>query len=79
MEGPTILVMNHIYNRQILYKSWVMTCRSSVDGIPLEEKRSTLSMDNADRLNAPTKVLLKAISMSCREMGHTKEAAKYAR
>ncbi len=27
MEGPTILVMNHIYNRQMSYKSGVMTCR----------------------------------------------------
>ena len=43
MEGPTILVMNHIYNRQMSYVSGVMTCRSSVDGIPLGEKLSILS------------------------------------
>jgi hypothetical protein len=87
MEGPNILVMNHIYNRQMLYKSGVMTCRSSVDGVPLGEKLSTLSMENleklddnnADRLDAATKGLLKAISTSCRAMGHTKEAEKYAR
>jgi hypothetical protein len=87
MEGPTILVMNHIYNRQMLYKSAVLICRSSVDGVPLGEKMSTLSMEileklddnNADRLNAATNGLLKAILTSCRAMGHTKEAAKYAR
>jgi hypothetical protein len=87
MEGPTILVMNHIYNRQMSYKSGVMTCRSSVDGVPLGEKLSTLTTkdlekvndNNTDRLDATTKGLLKAISMSCRAMGHTKEAAKYAR
>ncbi len=87
MEGPTILVMNHIYNRQMSYKSGVMTCRSSVDGVPLGEKLSTLTTkdlekvndNNIDRLNATTKGLLKAISTSCRAMGHTKEAAKYAR
>ena len=87
MEGPTILVMNHIYNRQMLYRSGVMTCWTSVDGVPLGEKMSTLSMENlekldynnADKLDATTKGLLKAISMSCRAMGHTKEAAKYAR
>ena len=28
MEGPTILVMNHIYNRQMSYKTGVMTCRN---------------------------------------------------
>jgi hypothetical protein len=31
MEGPTILVMNHIYNRQMSYKTGVMTCRSSIN------------------------------------------------
>jgi hypothetical protein len=64
-----------------------MTCRSSVDGVPLGEKLSTLSMENldklddnnADRLDATTKGLLKAISTSCRAMHHTKEATKYAR
>jgi hypothetical protein len=35
MEGSTILVMNHIYNKQMSYKTGVMTCRSSIDGIPL--------------------------------------------
>ena len=44
MEGPTILVMNHIYNRQMSYKSGVMICRSTVDGTSLGEKLSTLSM-----------------------------------
>jgi hypothetical protein len=44
MEGPTILVMNHIYNRQMSYKSGVMMCRSTVDGMPMGEKLSTLSM-----------------------------------
>ncbi len=42
MEGPTILVMNQIYNRQMSYKTGVMTCRSTVDGIPMGEKLSTL-------------------------------------
>jgi hypothetical protein len=27
MEGPTILMMNHIYNKQMSYKSGVMICR----------------------------------------------------
>jgi hypothetical protein len=64
-----------------------MLCRSTVDGTPLGEELSTLSMtdlekinDNkTDHLNANTKGLLKAISTSCRAMGHIEEAAKYAR
>jgi hypothetical protein len=87
MEGPTILVMNHIYNRQMSYKSGVMICRSTIDGTSLGEKLSTLSMTElekindkkTDHLNSNTRGLLKAISTSCRAMGHTKEAAKYAR
>jgi hypothetical protein len=49
MEGPTILVMNHIYNRQMSYKSGVMVCRSTVDGTPLGEKWSTLSMTELEK------------------------------
>jgi hypothetical protein len=87
MEGPTILVMNHIYSRQMSYKSGVMICRSTVDGTPLGEKLSTLSMtelekinnNKTDHLNSNTRGLLKAISTSCRAMGHTEEAAKYTR
>ncbi len=87
MEGPTILVMNHIYNKQMLYKSGVITCRSSVDGIPLDEKLSMLSSedfelingDNTDTLDATTNFFFRAISTSCKAMGYTEEAAKYAR
>jgi hypothetical protein len=87
MEGPTILVMNHIYNRQMSYKTGVMTCRSSIDGIPLGEELSTLSTEdfekikdnNTDNLDATTKCFLKAISTSCKAMGYTEQAAKDAR
>ena len=87
MEGPTILVMNHIYNRQMSYKTGVMTCRSTVDGVPLGEKLSTLSTEvfeqinnnNNNDLNATTKSFLKATSTTCKAMGHTEQAAKDAR
>jgi hypothetical protein len=87
MEGPTILVMNHIYNRQMSYKTGVMTCRSTVDGVPLGEKLATLTAEdfeqinnnNNDNLNATTKSFLRAISTTCKAMGHTEQAAKDAR
>ncbi len=87
MEGPTILVMNHIYNRQMSYKTGVMTCRLSIDGIPLGEKLSTLSTEhfeqikdnNTDNLDATTKCFLKAISTLSKAMVHTEQAAKDAR
>ncbi len=87
MEGPTILVMNQIYNRQMSYKTGVMTCRSTIDGIPMSEKLSTLSTEDFeqiddndnDNLNATTKGFFRAISTTCKAMGHTEQAAKDAR
>ncbi len=87
MEGPTILVLNHMYNRQMSYMSGVMTCRSTVNGVSLGEKLSKLTIedlqlvtkDNTDNLHENMKGLLKAISTSCKSMGHTDEAVKYAR
>jgi hypothetical protein len=87
MEGPTVLVMNHNYNRRMSYMSGVMTRRSSVDGIPLGEKLSTLSTEdlekvdehNFDTLDLNTKDFLKAVKTSCQSVGHLEEAAKYAR
>jgi hypothetical protein len=49
MEGQTILVMNHIYNRQMSYKSGVMICRSTVDDMPLGVKLTTLSMTELEK------------------------------
>ena len=70
------------------YKSGVMTCRSSVDDLPLEEKLSMLSTEsfekideenNTNNLDETTKGFLKGVKTLCRAMGHTKEAVKYAR
>jgi hypothetical protein len=79
MEGPTILVINHIYNRQMSYVSGVMTCRSTGNGVSLGEKLSKLTVEdlelvqknNTDNLHENRKGLLKAISTSCKAMGHT--------
>ena len=87
MEGPTVLVMNHIYNRHMSYMSGVMTCRSSVDGVPLGEKLSILSTGdlekvdnhNFDTLDSDAKAFLKAVKTSCQSVGHLEEATKYAR
>jgi hypothetical protein len=84
MEGPTILVLNHMYNRQMSYMSSVMTCRSTINGVSLGEKLSKLTIEdlqlvtnkNTDNLHENTKRLLKANSTSCKAMGHTDKAAK---
>jgi hypothetical protein len=46
MEGPTILVLNHIYNRQMSYMSGVMTCRSTVNGVSLGDRLSRLTIED---------------------------------
>ncbi len=64
-----------------------MMCRSTVDGVPLGNKPSSLTVKdleqvqdgNMDRLNDNKKGLLKAISTSCKAMEHTDEASKYVR
>jgi hypothetical protein len=58
MEGPTILVINHIYNRQMAYKSGVMICRSTVDDTPLGETLSTLSMTDLEIINDKKKQII---------------------
>jgi hypothetical protein len=50
IEWQTFLVMNHIYNRKMSYKTGVMTCRSSIDGIPLGEKLSSLSTKDFEQI-----------------------------
>jgi hypothetical protein len=63
MEGPTILVLNHMYNKQMSYMSSVMTCRSTVNGVSLGEKLSKLTIgdlqlvtnENTDDLHENTK------------------------
>jgi hypothetical protein len=87
MEGPTILVLNHIYKRQMSHISGIMTCRPTVNGISLGEKLSKLTVQdleevesgNNDHLKENTQGLLKAFKTSCKAMGHTDEAVKYAR
>ncbi len=69
------------------YMSGVMTCRATVNGVSLGDRLSRLTIEdlqlvtneNTDNLNKNIKGLLKALSTSCKAMGHTDKAAKYAR
>ncbi len=52
MEGPTILVLNHMYNRQMSYMSSVMTCRFTVNRVVLvTAQRKTLHFMDGASLN----------------------------
>jgi hypothetical protein len=63
-----------------------MTCRSTIAGVPLGEKLSTsiedfeqINNNNNNNLNATTKRFFRAISTTCKAMGHTEQAVKDAR
>ena len=87
MRGDVILVMNHNYGRQVSYKSGVMTSRSSHRGETLGDHFSKVSVeelqaaaDENDPQSSPmVKMLMKSIVTSCRALGHTPEAAQFAR
>jgi hypothetical protein len=87
MESQTILLLHQMYNRMKSYINGVMTCRTNIDGITLGDRISNISMkdieqikdDKTDHLNKTTKEFLRAIKTSSAAMGHTPEAAKYAR
>lgn len=85
MTGDVILVLGHMYNRLLSYRTGVIACRSLVNGEPIGE---TLSRFTADDFNSTTttgekteatKTLLNAVETTCTALGHTPEAAKRAR
>ena len=87
LESQTILLLYQMYNRIKSFINGVMTCRRNINGISLGDRISNMSMkdieqikdDKTDHLNSTTKEFLKAINTSSSAMGHTPEAAKYAR
>ena len=87
LESQTILLLHQMYNRMKSYINGVMTCRTNIDGITLGDRISNISMkdieqikdEKTDHLNKTTKEFLRAIKTSSAAMGHTPEAAKYAR
>ena len=90
MRGDVILVMNHLYAHQLSHKSGIITSRSTKGAVGREnlaELFSTISIEelqaaadeNNPRQTPLVKKLMKSISTSCKAMGHTPEAAAYAR
>ena len=87
MRGDVILVTNHIYGCQALYKSGVMTSRSNIrcetlgeqfSKIPVEELQAAAD-ENDPQTSTMVNALMKSILISCKAPGHTPEAAQFAR
>ena len=87
MRGDAVLVLHHMYARQLSFKSGVITCRSNIGGTTMGERFANLSASQLQSmlekketdLDTETRQLIKGISTSCRSLGYTPEAAKHAR
>jgi hypothetical protein len=87
LRGDTILVLHHIFGRQLSFKSGVITCRSNVGGTSMGERFANLTerelrtalQNDASQQNEDSQQLIRGISTSCRALGHTPEAAQHAR
>ena len=80
MRGDTILILGHMYNRILSYRSALLTSRNMINGLPIGERLAEFkASDFRGEGNEATDTLLKAVETSCRALGHTPEAAKHAR
>lgn len=80
-RADVILVLHHMYCRQMSYRSGVMTCRNMMNGIPLGETLAAMTADDfhPDSTSSKFQAFLKGVSTSCKALGYTPEAAKFAR
>jgi len=58
-----------------------MTCRNMMNGIPLGETLAAMTADDfhPDSTSSKFQAFLKGVSTSCKALGYTPEAAKFAR
>ncbi|KAL7528223.1 hypothetical protein ACHAWF_002481 [Thalassiosira exigua] len=77
-----------LYGRYHSYRTGVMTCRTNVKGVTIGETLRRIKVKNfkldkeGEPIDAQSKeldTLVKAVSMTCRSLGYTREAAKQAR
>ena len=85
MKGDYCLLASHMLDRQRSYTSAKVKCRANIDGVPLAEKISQLTVKDledvvsGDNTNSIANQLLTSVSASCKAMGHTSEAAAHWR
>jgi hypothetical protein len=88
MAPETILILHHIYSRQVSYQSGVMTCRYRYNNnngfVKLINRLTPDDFDekkcNGDpRRNPQVDHVVRSITTACKAMGHTAEHAAQAR
>lgn len=88
MTPDVILVLHHIFTRQLSFNTGVMTCRNTfnssneftkkINSLKASDFETTEEQPNPCA-NANVNSVVKSIQTSCKSMGHTAEAAKAAR
>jgi hypothetical protein len=93
MESEFVLVANFLLGRILSYGTAIMKCRPIIDehgtavgdiigAMSIEEIKNAIEEENSSGTqpqNSTASKFLKAVSASCRSLGHTKEAAQQAR
>ena len=82
MKGDVVPILSHIYQRQLAYKSGVITSRGSkINGVPLAERLAKMTVDDfkADAPSSKVDELIRGVSTSCKALGHSPEATTFVR
>lgn len=87
MRSDAIFIFEHILERHITYTTGVMKLRNRINGVPTGEiigkiglQKFTEALDNPENdPNSLVTLLTKTVTTTCQAVGHTEDAAKYAR
>ena len=74
MRGDVVLILGHIYQRQLACKSGVITSRGSkINRVPLAERLTKMRVDDfkADAPSSKFDELMKDVSTSCKSLCHS--------
>jgi hypothetical protein len=88
MRSEVVLVLEHMFARHISYKTGIVKLQSNIGGqkvgdilgnCTVEDFKKILENEEDNSLSEPAKQLMKSISTTCQALGHTEDAAKFAR
>jgi YHS domain-containing protein len=88
MRSEVVLVLEHMFARHISYKTGIVKLRSNIGGqkvgdilgnCTVEDFKKILENEEDNSLSEPVKQLMNSISTTCQALGHTEDAAKFAR
>ena len=86
MRGDFLLILNHMYNRQLSFQTAVVNCKSNYFGQSLAEKISKLKMKDLDmaliqketnqKVTGTAGEYIRALEASCKPVGYSALSAK---